>query len=294
MKSSMRFVMAAAASLAACGSHAATSTSTPETLQAMIAAARGGDKITLAPGDYPVMRFKDKKWDPPLTIDASAGRMAQVAFFGVSGIIWHGGTFDGNDMLSSAWSVSHSDHFTVDGLTMRHYKRNGIGIDTSSDGKITNNLITNSGSDGIDIALSRRLLLDHNECRDTKPTEGAHADCIQMWSRPTQPPVADITITNNRVSGDTQGFTGFNHIRDGVDDGGYDRIVFEHNSGAITSWHGIAISPCRDCVIRYNRIDTIPSGRIKAWIKAEGPNLVMCGNVASAWSKNVDKPCKGD
>ncbi len=292
MKTSMRIAMLAAASLGACGGHAATRSATPETLQAIIAAAHGGDTITLAAGDYPAFRITGKTWDPPLTIDASAGRMEQVALNTVSGLVWHGGSFDGKDTLRTAWGAAKSDHVAVDGLTVRHYTRNGLAFDTVSDGKITNNLITDSGSDGIDIALSRRVLIDRNECRDTKPTEGAHPDCIQMWSRPTQPPVADITITNNKVTGDTQGFTGFNHIRDGVDDGGFDRIIIEHNSGAVTNWHGIAISPCRDCVVRYNHIDTIPNGRIKAWIKASGPNLVMCGNVATAWSKGEDAPCK--
>ncbi|UAJ10376.1 right-handed parallel beta-helix repeat-containing protein [Glacieibacterium megasporae] len=283
---------AVAIALSACGGHAATTTATPETAKAVIDAAKGGDTITLAPGDYAPMRIDKHVWSPPLTIEASAARLAQVAFNDVTGVVWHGGTFDGKDTTHTGWSAGTSDHVTIDGATFRHFTRNGIIIGKVSDARITNNTITDSGSDGIDIAESRRVLIDHNECRDTLPTPGAHPDCIQLWSRPTSPPVADITITNNKASGDTQGITMFNHIRGGVDDGGFDRVRVENNTIAIKEWHGIAMYSCRECVIRNNRVDTIPNGRIKAWIKsADSDGVKACGNVATAWSRSVDKRC---
>ncbi len=258
----------------------------------MIDAAKGGDTITLAPGDYAPIRIDKHSWSPPLTIDASAAQMAQVAFNDVSGLVWHGGTFDGKDTIHTGWSAGTSDHVTIDGATMRHFTRNGIILGNVSDARITNNVIADSGADGIDIAMSRRVVIDHNECRDTAPTPGAHPDCIQLWSRPTAPPVADITITNNKATGDTQGITMFNHIRGGVDDGGFDRIRVENNTISVKQWHGIAMYNCRDCVIRNNRVDTIPNGRIKAWIKTvDSSNVKACGNVASGWSRSVDKRC---
>jgi hypothetical protein len=293
MRSAIRSMVAAAfAGVAACSGHAANVTATPGTVEALINAARGGDRIVLAPGDYAPLSIKGKTWSPALTVEAAAGRMKHVEFNYVSGIVWHGGTFDGGDTITNAFGAGHSDHVTVDGLRMSHYTRNNISLGESSDARIVNNLITDSGSDGIDIALSRRVLVDHNECRDTNPTPGAHPDCIQMWSRPTAPPVADITITNNTVSGDTQGITGFNHIRDGVDDGGFDRIRVEDNKVAVKQWHGITLTNCRSCVVRRNRVDTIPNGRIQAWIKFIESDVEACGNVISAYGEKEDKRCK--
>nr|WP_295663381.1 right-handed parallel beta-helix repeat-containing protein [Polymorphobacter sp.] len=290
----MRLGLAVAGmALSACGGHAATTTATPETAKAVIDAARGGDTIKLAPGDYAPIRIDKHNWSPQLTIDASAAQLAQVAFNNVTGVVWHGGTFDGKDQTHTGWSAGTSDHVTLDGATFRHFTRNGIVLGKVSDARITNNIIADSGSDGIDVAESRRVVIDGNECRDTAPTPGAHPDCIQLWSRPTSPPVADITITNNKASGDTQGITMFNHVRGGVDDGGFDRVRVENNTISVKQWHGIAMYSCRECVIRNNRVDTIPNGKIKAWIKSVASDDVKaCGNVASGWSKSVDKRCK--
>ncbi len=292
MKSTMRIVFMASIGLAACSTHAATGTATPETLQSMLNSARSGDTITLAAGDYPPIHVEDKKWSPAVTIEARAGRMTQVGFNGVSGLVWHGGTFDGKDTLRTAWSAGTSDHVTVEGLTLTHYTRNGIVIGDSSDMRIANNLISDSGSDGIDVATSRRVVIDHNECRAPAPTDGAHPDCIQLWSRSTAPPVADVTITNNTISGNTQGITMFNHIRNGVDDGGFDRIRVEDNHVSVAQWHGISLYACRACVVRRNRVDTIPNGRIQAWIKFIESDVEACGNVVSAYGLAEDKHCK--
>jgi len=292
MKTALRFALAVTVALAACGTHAATGTATPGTLQSMLNSARGGDTITLAPGDYPAIEVKNKKCSPAVTIEAGAGRMTQVGFNEVSGVVWHGGTFDGKDTLRTAWSAGKSDHVTVEGLTLGNYTRNGIIIGESSDVRIAHNVISASGSDGIDIALSRRVVIDHNECRGPTPTDGAHPDCIQLWSRPNAPPVADITITNNVVSGNTQGITAFNHVRDGVDDGGFDRIRIEDNHVNVAQWHGITVYNCRACVVRRNRVDTIPNGRITAWIKFIESDVEACGNVVSGYGTNEDKRCK--
>lgn len=292
MNSAMRIVFAAAVGLSACSTHAATGTATPATLQSMLNSARAGDTITLAAGDYAPVRVDSKKWSPAVTIEAGAARMTQVALNDVSGVIWRGGTFDGKDTVRTAWSAGKSDHITVDGLKFSHYLRNGVVINESSDIRLVNNLISESGSDGFDIALSRRIVIDHNECRDATPTPGAHPDCIQLWSRPNAPPVADVTITNNTISGDTQGITGFNHVRGGVDDGGFDRIRVEDNHVTVKYWHGITFYNCRSCIARRNRVDTMPNGRIKAWIKFIASDVEACGNVVSAYSENEDKRCK--
>lgn len=267
-------------------------TATPATFQQVLLDAKSGDAIRLAPGDYDAVMVKQRQWSPAVTIDATGARIRAVKLFEVSGLTWHGGFFDGGGVERSGVSVNVGSHLIVDGTTMSHYLRNGIGIGKVSDARLTNNAFTDMGSDGIDVALSRRVVIDHNHCEDSHPTPGAHPDCVQLWSRPTDPPEADITITNNVAIGATQGFTGFNHIRqdaDGkpVDDGGFDRIVVENNTAKVSFHHAISFYDCRDCVIRNNHVETLPNPdnpRVRAWIKVvNGTNVIACGNTVASF-----------
>lgn len=277
-------LIALALAAGACGGHAATVTATPETLQALLDRARGGDTITVAAGDYAPILLRSKTWSPPVTVEAAAGRFAGIEGRRISGLTWRGGTFDGKREQRNGFKIEVGDHIVVENTTMTGFLRNGIGFGNVSDARIAGNTFSDGGSDGIDVALSRRVVIDGNQCRNGQPTPGAHPDCIQLWSRPTAPPVADITITNNTAYGDMQGIGLFNHVREGVDDGGFDRIRIENNDIKVKQWHGIAVSSCRDCIVRNNRVEALPNGRIKAWIKFKDvARLEACGNVQTAW-----------
>jgi hypothetical protein len=75
------------------------------------------------------------------------------------------------------------------------------------------------------VAQGWRGRIEGNVCDAFRPLNGEHPDCVQLWSRPDAAPTSDIVIRGNRAYGPTQGFSGFNHVRNGVDDGGFDRIT---------------------------------------------------------------------
>lgn len=266
------------------GPAVAATTATPATIDEVLAHAAPGATIRLDAGSYPPLNLRARHWSPPVTVDATVADLRSVRLDGVSGLTWRGGRFDGGDVERGGIKADRSDHLVVDSATFRHFTRNGIGFGTTTDSRIVGNVFTDSGSDGIDLAMSQRIVVDHNRCGDFHPTPGAHPDCIQLWSRPGNPPTADITITNNEAIGDMQGITMFNHVRNGVDDGGFDRIRIENNVVKVTSWHGIFVGSCRGCVVRHNRAATLAGAadpRIKAWIKASGDDaLVFCDNLA--------------
>ena len=275
--------------------HAASVTATPDTAQQIISSARSGDRITLAPGDYPGIVIKSQNWDPPVVVDATAARFGPiVAIDGVSGLTWRGGTFDGGNTVPYAFIGKASHRLVIDGLHISRYVRNGIGLGTVTDVRIVNNKFTDMGSDGIDLAQSQRAVIDNNSCSAFVVVPKAHPDCIQLWSRNGNI-VADITITNNTAIGDMQGISMFNHVRNGVDDGGFDRITVNNNHIKVMQWNGIAMTSCRDCSARDNRVDTLlrpDNPRVKAWLKVTGKSsVVTCNNIVSAYS---DKPsaCK--
>lgn len=263
---------------------AATIIATPATVVDVISHAAAGDTVKLAPGNYDPFALKQHRWSQPVIIDATAATLRSVRLNDISGLTWRGGTFDGGEAERYGLNVQFSDHIVVDSVKFSHFLRNGLNIGSVSDGRVVNNSFFDSGSDGIDIALSRRIVVDHNRCTDFHPTPGAHPDCIQLWSRPTAPPTADIVISNNQAIGDMQGFTMFNHVRNGVDDGGFDRITIENNLARVTNYNGIAVSACRQCIVRHNRVESLPNPaypRTRAWIKVDtSGGTISCDNLA--------------
>lgn len=269
---------------------------TPTTFKQVLLDAKSGEMIVLAPGIYDVVELKDRHWSPPVTVNATLAHLRRIQLFDVSGLSWRGGAFDGGGVERSGIGVTVGDNLIIDGTTMTGYARNGVGLGKVRDARVTNNVFTNMGSDGIDVALSRRVVLDRNRCENSVPTPGAHPDCIQMWSRPSDPPTADITITNNIATGATQGFTGFNHIRpdrDGkpVDDGGFDRIVIENNTAKVGYYHAISLYNCRKCIVRNNHVETMFNPdypRVRAWIKIIDSDAIACGNTSKSFPGTVE------
>jgi hypothetical protein len=140
-------------------------------------------------------------------------------------------------------------------------------------------------SDGLQVAESRHGIIEEVECRDTLIRDKEHPDCIQLWSRPTSPPTSDIIIRKNKAVGNTQGISLFNHARDGVDDGGFDRITIEDNDVDVSYPDGITIVAGRDSIVRNNHVRTQPNARWQAKLgvnPAVNPSVKSCGNVVEA------------
>lgn len=148
-------------------------------------------------------------------------------------------------------------------------------------------------SDGIQVAESREGVIENNSCSGTRIRTNEHPDCIQLWSRPTSPPTADIIIRKNRAEGPTQGIALFNHIRNGVDDGGFDRIVIEDNQLTVGYPHAIALGGGRASIVRNNRVRTSAGARWRASINIG--ETTRCGNTVEGWAgrpAQIDLPCK--
>jgi hypothetical protein len=159
--------------------------------------------------------------------------------------------------------------------------------------RLSNNEFRLMRSDGIQVAESHMGAIEQNRCLETHIRDKEHPDCIQMWSRPTSPPTADIVIRKNTVVGLTQGVGLFNHVRDGVDDGGFDRITIEDNdiNGGLPQ--GIGLMSGRDSVVRNNRVATLPGSKYLTNIII-GPGVLRCGNVVAAGAgrpSQKDPPC---
>ncbi len=243
---------------------------TPATMPAQLAAARPGDRIVMAPGSYEPVTIVNRAFSPPLTLDAGKARF-RLVIRKSSGIRVIGGELGpalGSDPdntfklgpLGYAALVAASSDVGFSGTIFADAVR-GMTIAQSSDVTVDRATLTRLKTDGIDIALSRRITVTNSTCTDFAPRPGDHPDCIQMWSRPDAPPTSDIVIRGNTATGEMQGFSGFNHVRNGVDDGGFDRITIENNTVHGTYPHGVALVAGRDSRIVGNKTRTLPGAR---------------------------------
>ena len=98
---------------------------------------------------------------------------------------------------------------------------------------------------------------------------GAHPDAIQGWSRPTSAPAADIVIEDNLIEGECQGIGLFNHVRGGVDDGGFDRVSIRRNRIVAGRPMGIAALDVRGLDLTDNRVSTAAGAERQARIRIE-------------------------
>ena len=266
----------------------------PGSLNSVLAAAHPGDTVRLVAGRYDTVRIRSRTFDPPLTVDASQATLAGVAITNSTGIRWTGGTLQGDPASTVAanygFYAAVSSAITIDSVHLSTY-RVGIVFDRVTGGAITGNWLARMTTDGADLAASRQITIARNACSDFAPTPGAHPDCIQLWSTPTSPPTADITITANSTVGSMQGISLFNPATNGVDDGGFDRVSITGNTVLTTYSDGITVGDCRGCSVRNNSVNSLPNYIGKAQLYITGGSVEQCGNVVPMVPRQGTPPC---
>jgi nitrous oxidase accessory protein NosD len=296
-----------AKALAGTIAEAVDSTALGRDFQDRVARARPGDTITLEPGDYGRVNVQNLNFAKAVTVKGSGAIFRTIRLWSVTGL-----HFDGISVATPPGGrtmgvdIRRASDVRLDSITVTG-SRIGIGIGRSSDIAVTNSSLSGLQSDGINIALSRKIMISGNSCRDFSPIHseydangtltkvGDHPDCIQSWSRPDLPPVADILVENNRMEGDMQGIFFGNHIRNGVDDGGFDRIIVRNNIVRVTHPNGIALLDARDSIVTGNRVSTFPGGvnprrpgaRVRSMLRVKGgTGNRACGNVIADFPDN--------
>lgn len=267
--------------LCACSpAFAKTLNATPATIAANISAALGGDTITLAPGDYGRISIANRNWSPPVTIDATNAKLL-LSISGSSGIGVKGGGYSGAlgaGQAGYAISVTNSHHLTFSASKISNSQRAMV-IDHSHHIAITAPDMTGMIVDGIDLSSAQFITIDGARCT-AFVTGPAHPDCIQGWSRPGGI-TSDVRITNSYMDSPvTQGLSFFNHIRNGVNDGGFDRISIDTATLRGNMTNGVAMSACRACSIKNVTLITIPGSRYKMSVRVAGGSVTQSGNVA--------------
>lgn len=280
---------------------------TPATVASVLAAARGGDLIVLAAGDYDTITLPRVKFSTTVRIDASRARLSEVVIYEAGGIDWTGGRLVGEREQWWGVRVDFAERVRISGMTLSGAKT-GIGVSRSTDVEVADNRFDGIRSDGVNIAMSQRVKILRNLCVNFDPvptiynaagkvvTDGDHPDCVQGWSRIGYPLTADVTIEDNIANGLMQGVW-----FEDYGDGGYDRIIVRGNNLTLGMFQGINILNGRDVVITSNRVRPVPGSRLPAhphpvirpWIRASGEKITLCGNKAESYGADDDanRPC---
>lgn len=276
---------------------AAALLATPADLPSVLARARGGDTVTLAPGTYPTVMLARRDFSAPLTIDARGASVAGLNVDGVKGLVWRGGNLkapvpEGIAAKGYAVLIVRSTDITLRGARITAAKR-GIVVGESRNVLLSGNRITGVTVDGVNVGAGNSFItIDGNFC-ETFSTGKAHPDCYQGWSRLGRP-TSDIVVTNNIARGMAQGIY-FGNVpnRPSGGDPGFDRVRIENNFVEILWPNGIVATDCRDCTIRDNIVSSLPGARFRAKVLAVRGSGIACGNTVLALPRLAAvKPCR--
>ncbi len=286
----------AALALSGCAAAVAEETPAGAQLRQQLEATTGGKIIRLAPGDYGSFTFPQKAFQPAITIDATQARFTGIIIKNAQGIEIRGGTLTGPGGRSYGIQISKARGIRIERMAISGAHR-GIVVGESHNVALVENRLTGLISDGINIGGGSGFLIERNICRDFLPTpatfdsagvrikDGDHPDCIQAWSRPSYAPTSDLTIIGNDIAGKMQGIFLGNHIRNGIDDGGFDRVVVKNNRLKIGAPNGIVGGNVRDGLFTDNIVESDgttyankPGVKVKTNMRVTGARIMICNN----------------
>ncbi len=289
---------------------AATLPATAANLAAQLAAAHGGDTITVT-GDLPARLVIRNVFDPPVTLDFTAATAEGGLYFNqAAGFEIRGGTWRPTSSTGAIYATA-SKHIHAAGLavvstpgssyafqcrgsadvSLVNSALTGAGAQVSGcqDVLIDGNAITGFSSDGTQIASSQRVTYTHNLCWAGVNDGVHHPDCFQVWSVAGQPQSADVTARFNQFNGATQGGDDF-----GGDDRGVLRLTIADNDYLGSYPQAFAVAKSAGAVVRGNRARTLPGATWRAAINLTAPAVDHCGNTADAyarWAAWADAAC---
>lgn len=251
---------------------------TPATAAAALSAAQPGDIINLTPGSYRIAITR--KWAPPITINAGSATVL-LTYKNASGVIFNNGIAQnalGSGPAGYGISAILSDNLVFNGVVFKNNQR-ALVLDRSHHITVDKADLTGMRIDGIDIAAgSHDIIVSNSKCYAFN-TGTTHPDCIQGWSRPGLI-TYNVKVLNNFSTGDNQGIFFGNHIRNGINDGGFDNIVIDSNRVEGLNWpRGITLADCRKCAVTNNVTARLPGAPHIISITWPGSTGVFTGNV---------------
>lgn len=273
-------------------------------------AAKGGETLTLPAGNYGSVVFPKKVYSAPVKVMATGSTFTKLTLQRLGNVVVEGGRVVGTGGQSIGIDIRWAKGVRVQSMTVTKAYR-AITMSESQDIALISNKLDGIISDGVNIAMSQRVRIEGNTCSNFTPTEavydaagklikdGDHADCVQAWSRPGYPPTSDVLVINNTATGKMQGIFFGNQVRNGVDDGGFDRIKIKNNRVTLTYTNGVRIEGGRGSVVTGNNVYTVTGAMLlnklypvkTTVLLMGGSDNIGCGNYVAAMASPFERVC---
>ncbi len=283
---------------------------TPATFQAQLAAAKGGDIISCAPGAYGAIVLQGKVFSPPLAITGpcvfSGVDLRQVQGLTLSGVEVAGPIGKTATMLYPVF-LDGVRQVRLEGAKVHTDPANawaGMRVQNSTDVTITRTEHWGSAtaiswadmrgfevsagdfhdlqSDAISGAGGINVKILGNTCTRFKPVAGDHPDCVQFWNTKTTPNQG-VLIQDNRYArgpGDTSTTAQGVFFEGQINDSPRSKdVVIAGNVALGSMYNGIAASGTDGLVIKDNLVAGFPD--MQSWIRWNDVTSVsLTGNKA--------------
>ena len=307
-----------------CSAHSASPVITDtKGLVAALAAAKGGETIRLAVGEYDRIGLTDRHFSTPVTITsvdpAHPAHIANLWLWQVDNLTVR------SISLGSALAPGEADYVPInrvvqshhivfdhvhihgsldgdpsnDGFALYVYDSDDISVvdseieqahravvfERTADILIRHNHIHDIRSDGGDYTAVENVIIDGNLYHDFFPKPGDHPDIVQFWTNGQKKGSSNIQIINNQnYPGKGQGIQGI-FIRD--ENGGmpHKNIVIRNNMlySIGTHWEGISVSDASDVVVQNNTVLSVPDDEPRFWIKLANTQHSQVSDNVSDW-----------
>jgi len=261
-------------------------------LDAAVKAAKAGDTVVLAAGNYKQLWVDDKKSASAITFKSESATNPAVIGYARTirsdGVIFQdlkigrqmvvGVDQDYTNMALvqdsknvsfkgvSFFSTGADDKFLGRGLFVRdsasvsvsdgEFSHLAVGMCTMTTTGVTvqSNKFHDLRIDGVEFTAVKNVLIDGNDFRDFRSSAIDHPDAIQFWTNGTRQASSDIMISNNVIMPGTGAGSQGIFIQDEIGGLPYERLTIKNNLllDAGNYWNGIAVRGGKDVVLEGN------------------------------------------
>lgn len=289
-----------------------------------ISAAKGGDVIVLAPGNYGDVKVASRLYSGPVTImsadSANVAHFDRLLVNGSSNIVFKqldiSGVPRSTDTSSYLADVLNSSNITFDtvhfhgsldnnptgdksGLSIRSSNSvriinsefeqlfRGAWFQRSNNVDIVGNSIHDMRSEGFDFSAVTHVLIDGNKFTNFHRALEDHSDAIQFWTTNETTPSTDIIIRNNQITQGTGTAMQGVFMRDESGILPYERVLIENNLVYESGYaNGITVIGGKSITMNNNSVFSVAGDAYTTKIRLENiAGASITGNVTDQFAQ---------
>lgn len=286
--------------------HAAALTATPATIWTVLHdTARGGDTVSLSPGQYGAQSYRLFSYTSPVVITAQPGAVfTSLTLNTVNNMTWRGlevtglGTNGAAVTLYSPTAIRFETahvHGAGNGTAFSLRDVTGVAVVDSEidhmgsginylDGTgvtLTGDTFHDLQTDGV-IGAANSVLIDGNSFKDFRPAVGDHPDAIQWYGSAATPNPNGVTITRNIIE------RGAGAAIQGIFGEQGTNIVIRGNAMLGTMYNGISVCGGATVAIDTNFVQGYTDMWSQEIVRCGSSNITVSNSTTNALTNYVE------